>query len=92
MKSNTLELKGKESKKILYDLSEQENIHFSSSEPVKKINFKVNIVYKGKNIERYLKNKKCFTSKKDLENITFENISSNTIMMKLNVQKIIPPK
>lgn len=92
MKSTRLELKGKETKKILYDLSKQENIHFDKDESVKKKDFKVKVVYKGKNIEQYLKNTKCFTSKKNLEGITFENISSNTVTMNLNVQKIIPPK
>ncbi|MFP3597425.1 hypothetical protein [Chryseobacterium sp. SIMBA_029] len=92
IKSNRLELKGKETKKILYDLSKQENIHFDENESIKKMDLKVKVVYKGKNIEQYLKNRKCFTSKKDLEGITFENISSNTVTMNLNVQKIMPPK
>ena len=87
-----LKLRGNESRKIIYNLLAQENIHINKTEPIKKLNFKINIVYNGKKIEQYLKTSRCCTAKSNFEHFSFENITSNTITMSLNAQKITPPK
>lgn len=92
VQSHMLKLRGNESQKIIYNLLTQENIYINKTEPIKKLNFKINVVYNGKKIEQYLKTSRCYTAKSNFEHFSFENITSNTITMSINAQKITPPK